>query len=140
MVTALVIVASLLSFAFGESVNRFFLVERVFLMPFVLKYSEEIGITEEQLEKIKAYIRENEKKIERNKVILSFLSRKAKIMMLEGEEERRIRKILSDIAYLKLEMSMMNARCVRFLRATLTDEQFRKLREIITIRLFELQQ
>ncbi len=140
MVKVLITIVGLLSLTFGESINRYFLVERVFLMPFVLKYSEEIGLSEDQLRRIKAYIRREEKKIERKKVILNFLSRKVKIMMLEGRDEKEVRKLLSDIAYLKLEMSMMNARCVRFLRTTLTQEQFERLKNIIVTRLFELQQ
>ncbi len=123
-----------------ESVNRYFLVERVFLMPFVLKYSEELGIDDSQMRRIKEFIRKNEKEVRRNEKILDYLSRKAKLMMLEGRDEKEIRDVLADIATIKLEMSLMNARCIRFLRRTLTPEQFEKLKDIILVRTFELQQ
>ncbi len=129
-----------LSAAEEISYNRYFLVERVFLMPFVFKYAVELGIDEEQMKKIEEFVRENEKEVERNKKILDYLSRKAKRMILEGRSEEEIREVLSDIASVKLEMSLINARSVNFLKEVLTPEQFEMLKDLIVIRLFELQQ
>ncbi len=72
------------------SYNRYFLVDRVFLMPFVLKY----------------------------------------------EEEKKVREVLADV---KVEMSMLNAKEVRFLKGVLTPEQFKRLKDIALVRLLELQ-
>ena len=130
----------LISFGEDLSYNRYFLVDRVFLMPFVLKYSEDLGIDGKQLESIKEFIKENEKEIERNRLILKYLERKAKLMILEGSDEKELREVLSDIASVKMEMSLLNARSVRFLRKTLTPEQFEKLKNLVVIKLFELQQ
>ncbi len=123
-----------------DSLSRYYLVERVFLMPFVFKYSEELGIDEEQMKKIEEFVKSNEREVERNKKILEYLSRKAKLMILEGRKEKEIREVLADIASVKLEMSILNARSVRFLKETLTSEQFEKLKNIVLIRLFEVQQ
>ncbi len=75
------------------SYNRYFLVDRVFLMPFVLKY----------------------------------------------EEEKKVREVLADVASVKVEMSMLNAKEVRFLKGVLTPEQFKRLKDIALVRLLELQ-
>ncbi len=72
------------------SYNRYFLVDRVFLMPFVLKY----------------------------------------------EEEKKVREVLASV---KVEMSMLNAKEVRFLKGVLTPEQFKRLKDIALVRLLELQ-
>ncbi len=123
----------------GDSINRYFLVERVFLMPFVIRYSQEIGLSQDQIDRIRSFIREHEAEIDRKRKLIEALSRYAKLMMLEGREEREIRELLGDIALLKLEMSLMNARCISFLRETLTQEQFDKLKSIVTVRFFEIQ-
>ncbi len=123
-----------------EGLGRYYLVDRVFLMPFVFKYADELGIDSKQMEKIKNFVRDNEREIERNKKILEYLNRKAKLMILEGSEEKELKEVLSDIASVKMEMSLLNARSVRFLRETLTPEQFEKLKDIVVVRLFELQQ
>ena len=125
----------------GEDVhyNRYFLVDRVFLMPFVIEYSEDLGIDETQMRRIREFIRENEREMRRSIEILKYLDRKAKLMILNGEDERRLRDVLSDIAYVKTELTLMNARCVRFLKEVLTPEQFRKLKDIVALKLFELQ-
>ncbi len=123
-----------------EGLGRYYLVDRVFLMPFVFKYADELGIDSKQMEKIKNFVRDNEREIERNKKILEYLNRKAKLMILEGSEEKELKEVLSDIASVKMEMSLLNARSVRFLRDTLTPEQFEKLKDIVVVRLFELQQ
>ncbi|WP_457600096.1 hypothetical protein [Hydrogenivirga sp.] len=128
-----------LSFA-QESLSRYYLVERVFLMPFVFKYADELGIDGEQMSKIKEFVKKNEREIERNRKILEYLNRKAKLMILEGGDEKELRDVLSDIASVKMEMSLLNAKSVRFLRETLTPEQFEKLKDIVVVRLFELQQ
>ncbi len=136
----LLLVLALISLGEDLSYNRYFLVDRVFLMPFVLKYSEDLGIDGEQLESIKEFIKENEREIERNRLILKYLERKAKLMILEGSDEKELREVLSDIASVKMEMSLLNAKSVRFLRKTLTPEQFEKLKDLVVIKLFELQQ
>ena len=136
----LLLVLALISLGEDLSYNRYFLVDRVFLMPFVLKYSEDLGIDGKQLESIKEFIKENEREIERNRLILKYLERKAKLMILEGSDEKELREVLSDIASVKMEMSLLNARSVRFLRKTLTPEQFEKLKNLVVIKLFELQQ
>ncbi|RLJ70949.1 hypothetical protein BCF55_1238 [Hydrogenivirga caldilitoris] len=123
-----------------EGLSKYYLVERVFLMPFVFKYADEIGLDNSQMEKIKNFVKENEKETERNTKILEYLNRKAKLMILEGSDEKELREVLADIASVKMEMSLLNARSVRFLRETLTPEQFEKLKNIIVVRLFELQQ
>ncbi len=142
MKKVLILIHALLFFAWSEdlSYNRYFLVDRIFLIPFVLKYSEDLGISEEQLKSIKEFVKKNEREIERNRLILRYLERKAKIMILEGRDEKEIREVLTDIASVKMEMSLLNARSVRFLKEVLTPEQFGKLKDIIVIRLFELQQ
>ena len=137
-----VILLSLFVLTWGEDIsyNRYFLVDRVFLLPFVLKYSEDLGIDGEQLKSIKEFIKKNEKEIERNRLILRYLERRAKLMILEGRNEKEIREVLADIASVKMEMSLLNARSIRFLKKTLTPEQFEKLKDLVVIKLFELQQ
>lgn len=123
-----------------EGIGRYYLVERVFLMPFVFKYADELGLDSEQMKKIKEFVKKNEKEVERNRKILEYLNRKAKLMILDGSEEKEIREVLADIASVKMEMSLLNAKSVRFLKRTLTPEQFQKLKDIVVVRLFELQQ
>ena len=123
-----------------EGIGRYYLVERVFLMPFVFKYADELGLDSEQMKKIKEFVKKNEKEVERNRKILEYLNRKAKLMILDGSEEKEIREVLADIASVKMEMSLLNAKSVRFLRRTLTPEQFQRLKDIVVVRLFELQQ
>ncbi len=122
------------------SYNRFFLVDRIFLMPFVFKYADDLGLDEEQMERIKAFVRENEKEVERNIKILRYMEKKAKLMILNGENTKELREVLTDISMVKMELSLLNAKSVRFLRDVLTPEQFGKLRDIVAIRLFEFQQ
>ncbi len=122
------------------SYNRFFLVDRIFLMPFVFKYADDLGLDEEQMERIKAFVRENEKEVERNIKILRYMEKKAKLMILNGEDTKELREVLTDISMVKMELSLLNAKSVRFLRDVLTPEQFGKLRDIVAIRLFEFQQ
>ncbi len=123
-----------------EGIGRYYLVERVFLMPFVFKYADELGLDGEQMKKIKEFVKTNEKEVERNRKILEYLNRKAKLMILDGSEEKEIREVLADIASVKMEMSLLNAKSVRFLKSTLTPEQFQRLKDIVVVRLFELQQ
>ncbi|MDQ7038599.1 MAG: hypothetical protein Q9N26_05315 [Aquificota bacterium] len=120
--------------------NRYFLIDRIFLMPFVLKYSEDLGIDEDQMKMIKEFIRENEKEVMRNIRILEYLDRKAKLMILNGEDEDKLKEVLSDIAYVKTELTLLNARSVRFLRSVLTPDQFEKLKDLVALKIFEYQQ
>ena len=122
-----------------EGYNKYFLVERVFLVPFALKHADELELDKEQIRRIKEFVKKNESKIERNRKILKYLSHRAKVMILEGVEERRLREVLADIASVKIEMSLLNAKSVRFLRKTLSEDQFNKLKDIVVIRLFEIQ-
>ncbi len=120
--------------------NRYFLIDRIFLMPFVIKYSEDLGIDEEQMRKIKEFIKKNEKEVRRNIRILEYLDRKAKLMILNGEDEEKLKEVLSDIAYVKTELTLMNARSVRFLKEVLTPDQFEKLKDLVALKIFEYQQ
>ncbi len=130
---------STLLFAGDDAYNKYFLIDRVFLMPFVVKYSEDLGLDEDQMRMIKEFIRENEKEIRRNIKILEYLDRKAKLMILNGEDEEKLKDVLDDIAYVKKELTLMNARSVRFLKTVLTPEQFQKLKDIVALKLFEYQ-
>lgn len=122
-----------------EGYNKYFLVDRVFLVPFALKHADELELDKEQIKRIKEFVKKNESQIERNRKILKYLSRRAKVMILEGVEEKRLREVLADIASVKMEMSLLNAKSVRFLRKTLSEDQFEKLKNIVIIRLFEIQ-
>jgi len=137
-----VLLSLLVSLSFGEdlSYNRFFLVDRIFLMPFVFKYADDLGVDENQMERIRAFVRENEREIERNIKILRYMEKKAKLMILNGEDGDKLRELLSDISAVKMELSLLNARSVRFLKEVLTPEQFGRLRDIALVRLFEFQQ
>ncbi len=139
-----IVLSILLIFCFSiaeeVSYNRYFLVDRIFLIPFVFKYADDLGIDKEQMKKIKEFVKKNEKEIERDRKILDYLHKKAKLMILEGKDEKEIREVLADIATLKIELSLLNARYVKFLKEILTPEQFDKLKNIIVIKLFELQQ
>jgi len=129
-----------LTLAEDASYNRFFLVDRIFLMPFVFKYADDLGLDEEQMERIRAFVRENEREVERNIRILRYMEKKAKLMILNGENTKELREVLTDISMVKMELSLLNAKSVKFLRDVLTPEQFGKLRDIVAIRLFEFQQ
>ncbi len=120
--------------------NKYFLVDRIFLMPFVIKYSDDLGIDKVQMEKIKRFIKENEREVQRNIRILEYLDRKAKMMILNGEDEKKLKEVLSDIAYVKTELTLMNARSVRFLKSVLTPDQFQKLKDLVALKIFEYQQ
>ncbi len=120
--------------------NKYFLVDRIFLMPFVIKYSDDLGIDKVQMEKIKRFIKENEREVQRNIRILEYLDRKAKMMILNGEDEKKLKEVLSDIAYVKTELTLMNARSVRFLKNVLTPDQFQKLKDLVALKIFEYQQ
>ena len=137
-----VLLSLLASLSFGEdlSYNRFFLVDRIFLMPFVFKYADDLGVDEEQMERIKAFVKENEREIERNIKILRYMEKKAKLMILNGEDGDKLRELLTDISTVKRELSLLNAKSVRFLKEVLTPEQFERLRNIALVRLFEFQQ
>ncbi len=137
-----VLLSLLASLSFGEdlSYNRFFLVDRIFLMPFVFKYADDLGVDEEQMERIKAFVKENEREIERNIKILRYMEKKAKLMILNGEDNDKLRELLTDISTVKRELSLLNAKSVRFLKEVLTPEQFDRLRNIALVRLFEFQQ
>jgi len=117
-----------------------FLVERVYLMPFVFKYADQLGLDDEQLNKLREYVKDHERKVSHNVQLIEYLDRKAKILILNGGKEEELRQVLSDIAYLKTELSLMNAESVRFIKKTLTEDQFKKLKDIIVVRLFELSQ
>ncbi len=117
-----------------------FLVERVYLMPFVFKYSAQLGLDKKQIDTLKEFVKEHEKKVSQNAQLIEYLDRKAKILILNGGKEEELRQVLADIAYLKTELSLMNAESIRFIKKTLTKEQFEKLKDIIVIRLFELSQ
>ena len=117
-----------------------FLVERIYLMPFVFKYADTIGLDEEQKEKLKEFVRENEKEIKKNRELLKYLSRKAKLMIIQGAKEERLKEVLGDVTYIKTELSLMNAKSVRFIKSVLTEDQFNRLKDIIAIRLFEISQ
>ncbi len=123
-----------------EFSNRYFLVDRIFLMPFVIKYSEDLGIDEGQMRRIKEFIRKNEREVQRNIRILRYLDMKAKLMILNGEDEEKIRDVLSDIAYVKTELTLLNARSVRFLKEVLTPDQFQRLKDLVALKIFEYQQ
>ena len=109
-------------------------------MPFVFKYADTIGLDEEQKEKLKEFVRENEKEIKKNRELLKYLSRKAKLMIIQGAKEERLKEVLGDVAYIKTELSLMNAKSVRFIKSVLTEDQFNRLKDIIAIRLFEISQ
>ena len=117
-----------------------FLVERIYLMPFVFKYADAIGLDEEQKEKLKEFIKENEKEIKKNRELLRYLSRKAKLMIIEGAKEESLKEVLGDVAYIKTELSLMNAKSIRFIKSVLTEDQFRRLKDIVVVRLFEISQ
>ena len=117
-----------------------FLVERVYLMPFVFKYAAQLGLDQQQINTLKEFVKEHEKKVSQNVQLIEYLDRKAKILILNGGKEEELRQVLSDIAYLKTELSLMNAESVRFIKKTLTKDQFEKLKDIIVVRLFELSQ
>jgi hypothetical protein len=119
--------------------NRYFLVDRIFLMPFVIKYSEDLGLDEDQMRRIKEFIRESEREVRRNIRILEYLDRKARLMILNGEDEEKLKEVLSDIAYVKTELTLMNARSVRFLKSILTPDQFQRLKDLVALKIFEYQ-
>ncbi len=121
----------------AQDYNRYFLVERIFITPFLLKYAHDLGVDEEQIAKIKEFAKETEKEMERNKKILNYLMKKAKLMMLTGGDEKELKEVLSDIAYVKLQMSLLNAKEVKFIREVLTEDQFRRLKDIIVVRFFD---
>ncbi|HIQ30592.1 MAG TPA: hypothetical protein EYH49_00315 [Aquifex aeolicus] len=126
-----------LSFTFGESYTEFFLVDRVFLTPFVLKYADELGLDGDQIEKIKGFIKESEREVRSKVILLRHMEKRARLMILSGDEEEKIKEVLSDIASLKIELSLINARSVRFLKETLTPAQFDKLKDMVLVRLLE---
>lgn len=134
LVALMLLIFSLVS---AQDYNRYFLVERIFITPFLLKYAHDLGVDEEQIAKIKEFAKETEKEMERNKKILNYLMKKAKLMMLSGGDEKELKEILSDIAYVKLQMSLLNAKEVKFIREVLTEDQFRRLKDIIVVRFFD---
>lgn len=138
---ALCLTASITTaFADESSYCGEFLVERIYLMPFVFKYADAIGLDEEQKEKLKEFVRKNEKEIKKNRDLLKYLNKKAKMMIIEGAKEEELKEVLGDIAYIKTELSLMNARSVRYIKTILTEDQFNRLKDIIVIRLFEIAQ
>ena len=124
-----------LGFSLGSEA---FLVERIFLSPFVLEHAEILGLTLEQKEKIENFVAKTEPGIQERVKLVEFLSRRAKLLMIEGRDEKEIKEILTDIALLKLRLSLENAREIRFLKETLSKEQFEKLKDLLTVRLFEI--
>ena len=128
------------SVAQDQTYSGKFLVERVYLMPFVFKYAAQLGLDKQQIHTLKEFVKEHEKKVSQNVQLIEYLDRKAKILILNGGKEEELRQVLSDIAYLKTELSLMNAESVRFIKKTLTKDQFEKLKDIIVVRLFELSQ
>jgi hypothetical protein len=117
-----------------------FLVERIYLMPFVFKYADQLGVEEDQLNKLKRFVKDHEREVSQNIQLLNYLDRKAKMMILNGSEEKELRQVLADIAYLKTELTLMNAKSVRVIKEILTPEQFEKLKDIMIVRLFEISQ
>ncbi|GEM_PF-3578288 len=139
LITTLILLSTAQALSQDTHSNKF-LVERIYLMPFVFKYADQLGIEEDQLRKLKRFVKDHEREVEQNIKLLSFLDRRAKMMILNGSSEEDLRRVLADIAYLKTELSLMNARSIRYIKKVLTDEQFNKLKEIIVVRLFEIGQ
>jgi AcrR family transcriptional regulator len=78
-----------------------------------------------------------EREVREKARLVRYLEIQVKRLMLEGGREDKVRELLTDIMFLKRELSMKNARCLRFLKRTLTPEQFEKLKDIALVRLLE---
>ncbi len=129
---------TVLSFSFSyELYKGAFLVDRVLLLPFVLEYSSVLGLSPQQERKIKDYALRHEREIEKRAKLVRYLEIEAKRRMLEGAAPEEIKELLTDVMLLKRELSLKNAECLRFLKKTLTQEQFRMLKDIALIRLLE---
>ena len=128
----------LLGISFGvDTYKNAFLVDRLFLMPFAIEYSSLLGLSEKQEKEIKEYALKHEKEVKEKARLVRYLEIEVKRLMLEGEDEQEIKELLTDMMLLKRELSLKNAECIRFLRKTLSKEQFELLKSIALVRLLE---
>ncbi|RTZ69164.1 MAG: hypothetical protein DSZ30_03025 [Aquificaceae bacterium] len=110
--------------------THYYIVEPVKLMPVLLKHYKELGLSPEQRLKIKEEIRFLKEKILPLNRAIDKLSKKVREDMLHSDNRLLVEGELRILANLKVEKSLYNYKCIRFLKETLTEEQFKKLLEL----------
>ncbi len=121
----------------GEIYKNAFLVDRVLLLPFAIEYASLLELSGEQEKAIKEYALKHEGEVREKARLVRYLEVQVKRLMLEGESEEKVKEMLTDIMFLKRELSLKNAECLRFLKRTLTPQQFERLKDIALVRLLE---
>ena len=110
--------------------THYYIVEPVKLMPVLLKHYRELHLSPEQRLKIKEKIRFFKEKFVRLNREIDFLSEKVREDMLRSDDRILVEGELRVLANLKVEKSLYNYLCIRFLKEILSEEQFKKLLEL----------
>jgi Spy/CpxP family protein refolding chaperone len=110
--------------------THYYLVEPVKLMPYLIKYKDQLNLTEEQKEKIKKLIRGLKKKITLLDKLIDEQSEKVRKIFLENTHLYSVRAELKRLAMLKVKRSLYNYICIQNLKKILTEEQFKKLLQL----------
>ncbi|MEO2153447.1 MAG: hypothetical protein ABGX24_03405 [Aquificota bacterium] len=107
--------------------THYYIVEPVFLMPVLIKHKDELNLTPEQKEKIKALIREIKPKAVYYSQRIDELVPKIRRDLIFNPDKKMVEDELTLLADLKIRKSLLNYECIQALRKILTEEQFKKL-------------
>jgi len=111
--------------------THYYIVEPVKLMPYLIRYKEELKLTKEQRERIKNLIREIKAKVIPLDRQIDELSEEVRKLFLENNDFYYVRAKLKRLAMLKVRRSLYNYICIRNLKKILTEEQFNKLLNLV---------
>lgn len=117
-----------LSLGFSQGCpTRFYVVEPVKLMPYLIRHHTQLHLTEEQKIQIKELIREIKAKVIPLDRKIEELSSRVRRDMIKVEDPIVVEGELRVLANLKVRRSMYNYKCIHTLKRILTEEQFKKL-------------
>jgi Spy/CpxP family protein refolding chaperone len=110
--------------------THYYLVEPVKLMPYLIKYKDQLNLTKEQKAKIKQLIRELKERVIPLDRQIDEYSEKVRRMFVENPNFYSVRAELKRLAMLKVKRSLYNYICIQNLKKILTEEQFKKLLQL----------
>ncbi len=107
--------------------DRYFLVQRINLLPVLREHASEIGITLEQLEEIRGFYEEFHPEMVKRAKEIEKMERELKELVIGNGSPKRIKELVINIAKLKAELTVYNIKLVKVIKDALTEEQFKKL-------------
>jgi len=110
--------------------THYYIVEPVKLMPYLIRYKNELKLTKEQKERIKKLIREIKERVIPLDRRIDALSEEVRKLFLESNDFYYVRAKLKRLAMLKVQRSLYNYFCIQNLKKILTEDQFKKLLQL----------